>query len=161
MPSFDVVSEVDMQEVDNAVNQAVREIGQRYDFKGSKAEISRSEKVITVIGDDEYKLKAVIDVLQSKLVKRDIPLNNLDYGKEEPASGGTIRQNITIVVGIPDDKAKNIVKEIKATKMKVQPAIQGDSLRITGKKRDDLQEVIAFLREKDFGVNLQFTNFRD
>ena len=161
MPSFDIVSEVDMQEVDNAVNQAMREIGQRFDFKNSKSDISRSEETLTVISDDDYKLTATLDVLQTKLIKRNIPLDNLDYGKIEPAAGSTVRQEVKILVGIPDDKAKTIVKEIKGAKLKVQPSIQGDSVRVSGKKRDDLQEAIALLKDKTFGINLQFTNFRD
>ncbi len=161
MPSFDVVSEVNLQEVDNAVNQAMKEIGQRYDFKGTKCEITHKEKVLHIVADDDYKLKATIDVLLGKLVKRGIPLNNLDHGKVEPGPGGTVKQDLTIVVGIPTEKAKKIVKEIKDSKIKVQGAIQGEEVRFTGKNRDDLQETIALLKSKDFGLSLQFTNFRE
>lgn len=161
MPSFDVVSEVNLQEVDNAVNQAMKEIGTRYDFKGTKCTIERKEKVLNVLADDEFKLKATIDVLQGKLVKRGVPLNNLDYGKQESALGGTMKQDITIQVGIPQEKAKLIVKEIKDSKVKVQGSINGDLVRVSGKNRDDLQSMIALLRAKDFGLTLQFTNFRE
>lgn len=161
MPSFDVVSEVNLQEVDNAVNQAMKEIGQRYDFKGSKCNIERKEKVLHIVADDDYKLQATLDVLQGKLVKRGVPLNNLDYGKVEPAAGGTVKQDVTVQVGVPQEKAKAIVKEIKDSKLKVQGAIQGESVRVTGKNKDDLQTCIAHLRAKDFGLSLQFNNFRD
>ncbi len=161
MPSFDVVSKLDMQEVDNAVNQAGKEINQRYDFKGSKSEISHTEDAIVIISDDDYKLKVVIDVLQSKLVKRSVSLKSLSYGAVEPATGGLVRQKIELVQGIPIEKAKQMVKYIKSTKIKVQSQIQGDQLRISGKKRDLLQECIALLKEKDYGVDLQFVNFRE
>lgn len=161
MPSFDVVSEVNLQEVDNALNQAMKEIGQRYDFKGSKCSIERKEKVLHVVADDDYKLKATLDVLQSKLIKRNVPINNLDYGKVEPAAGGTVKQDINIQVGVPQEKAKAIVKEIKDAKLKVQGAIQGEAVRVSGKNKDDLQDAIALLRGKDFGISLQFNNFRD
>jgi uncharacterized protein YajQ (UPF0234 family) len=150
-----------MQEVDNAVNQSMKEIGQRYDFKGTKCSIERKEKVLAVAADDDYKLKATLDVLQSKLIKRNVPLNNLEYGKVEPAAGGTVKQDVTIQVGVPQEKAKAIVKEIKDSKMKVQGSIQGEAVRVSGKNKDDLQEAIALLRAKDFGINLQFNNFRD
>jgi uncharacterized protein YajQ (UPF0234 family) len=161
MPSFDVVSRVDMQEVDNAVNQAKKEVGQRYDFRGSKTTIDKDAESITITTDDDYKLKAVVDVLQSKFVKRKISLKALDYGKVEPASGGLVRQKITIKQGVSTEKGKEIVKYIKSTKVKVQAAIQSDQVRVTGKKRDVLQEVIGLLKEKDFGLDLQFVNFRD
>jgi hypothetical protein len=161
MPSFDVVSKVDEQEIDNAVNQAKKELGQRYDFKGSKSEIQWEGKdEITVIGDDDYKLKAVIDVLQTKFVARKISLKSLDYGKVEDASGGLLRQVIKIKQGIEQAKGKEIVKLIKGTKLKVQASIQGDQLRVTGKKLDDLQEVISFLKGSDIDVELQFENMR-
>lgn len=160
MPSFDIVSKVDMQEVDNAVNQAKKEISQRYDFKGSKSEIDLKENTITLLADDDYKLKAVIDILQSKILKRNISLKSLDYGKEEPASGGMVRQVINIKQGIATEKGKEINKIIKDTKMKVQSQIQGDQVRVTGKKIDDLQEVIQLLKSKDLGVDLQFVNMR-
>ncbi len=160
MPSFDIVSKVDMQEVDNAVNQAKKEIAQRYDFKGSKSEINLDGETITVLGDDDYKLKAVIDVLQSKIIKRNISLRSLDYGKEAEASGGMIRQVIDIKQGISKEKGKELNKIIKATKLKVQSQIQDDQLRVTGKKIDDLQEVMQLLKGKDLGIDLQFVNMR-
>ena len=160
MPSFDIVSKVDMQEVDNAVNQAQKEIAQRYDFKGTKSEIELSDETIKVLADDDYKLKAVIDIIQSKMLKRNISLRSLEYGKEEPASGGMIRQAITIRQGISTEKGKEINKIIKEAKLKVQSQIQGDQVRVTGKKIDDLQEVIQLLKGKDLDVDLQFVNMR-
>lgn len=162
MPSFDIVSKVDTQEVDNAVNQAIKEISQRYDFKGSKSEIKWEKKEeITVIGDSDYKLKAVIDILQGKLVKRGVSLKALEYGKIEDASGGLKRQIIKIRQGIPTEKAKEIVKFIKDSGMKVQPQIQDEQVRVSGKKIDDLQAVIQMLKAKDMDINLQFINMRD
>ncbi len=161
MPSFDIVSKVDMQEVDNAVNQTVKEIGQRYDFKGSKAEISREGDAIKVLGDDDYKLKAVVDVLQSKFIKRGISIKSLQYGKVEQASGGMARQLITVQQGISKEKGKEIIAVIKESKIKVQAQIQDDQVRVTGKNRDDLQEAIQLLKGKDLGVEMQFGNFRD
>jgi len=160
MPSFDIVSKVDMQEVDNAVNQVKKEITQRYDFKGTKSEIELKEDAITVLADDDYKLKAIIDIIQSKMLKRNISLKSLDYGKEEPASGSMIRQVITIRQGIATEKGKEINKIIKETKIKVQSQIQGDQVRVTGKKIDDLQEVIQLLKGKDLDMDLQFINMR-
>ena len=160
MPSFDIVSKVDMQEMDNAVNQAKKEIVQRYDFKGSKSEINLSEDSIDILADDDYKLTAVVDILQSKVHKRGISLRSLDYGKEEPASGGMIRQKVNIIQGISTEKGKEINKIIKETKMKVQSQIQGDQVRVTAKKIDDLQEIIQLLKGKDLGVDLQFINMR-
>lgn len=161
MPSFDIVSKVDMQEVDNAVNQSVKEIGQRYDFKGSKAEISRENDSIKVLADDDYKLKAVIEVLQSKFIKRNISVKALQYGKVEPASGSMVRQIITVQVGISKEKGKEIIAVIKESKVKVQAQIQDDQVRVTGKNRDDLQEAIAILKGKDLDVEMQFVNFRE
>ena len=162
MPSFDIVSKVDEQEVDNAVNQAIKEISQRYDFKGSKSEIKWEKGGdITLVGDDDYKLKAVTDILESKLFKRGISLKSLDFGVVEEASGGLMRQVIKIVQGIEQERGKEIVKFIKGTKIKVQAQIQGDQLRITGKKRDDLQEVIGAVKEKGFDLALQYINMRD
>ena len=161
MPSFDIVSKVDMQEVDNAVNQAIKEIGQRYDFKGSKSEITMEKEAVKVLADDDYKLKAVIDVLQSKFIKRNISIKFLDYGKVEPASGGMVRQLITIKQGIGKEKGKEIIAAIKESKIKVQGQIQDDQVRVTGKNRDDLQEAIRTLKGKDLGIELQFVNFRD
>ena len=160
MPSFDIVSKVDMQEVDNAVNQAIKEIGQRYDFKGSKSEITQEKDAVKVLADDDYKLKAVIDVLQSKLFKRGVSIKNLEYGKVEAATKGTVRQEIKLLQGIPGEKAKGLVKVLKDSKLKVQAAIQGDQLRVSGKNKDDLQEAMALLKKDDQGLELQFTNFR-
>jgi cyclic-di-GMP-binding protein len=161
MPSFDIVSKVDLQEVDNAVNQASKEIAQRYDFKGSKSELTQEKDQIKILADDDYKLKAVIDVLQSKLIKRAIPIKALDYGKLEQASGGMVRQIITIQQGISKEKGKEIVAAIKDSKLKVQGQIQDDQVRVTGKNRDDLQATIQFLKGKDMDIEMQFTNFRD
>jgi len=160
--SFDIVSKIDLQEVKNAVDQALKELGQRFDFKGSKSEILLDEKnkEISVGSDDEYKLKSVLDILQSKLVKRGISLKALTYGKIEPALSGTVRQKISLQQGIPSEKAKEIVRVIKDLKLKVQSQIQGDQVRVTGKNKDDLQAVIKHLREKDFGIDMQFTNYR-
>jgi len=161
MPSFDIVSKVDMQEVDNAVNQAIKEIGQRYDFKGSKSEITQEKDTIKILADDDYKLKAVVDVLQSKMHKRNISLKSLQYGKVEPASGGMVRQVITIQQGISKEKAKELIAVIKESKIKVQAQIQDDQVRVTGKNRDDLQETIQLLKGKDLNVEMQFINFRE
>ncbi|TWJ33440.1 YajQ family cyclic di-GMP-binding protein [Geobacter argillaceus] len=160
MPSFDIVSKVEMQEVDNAVNQAVKEIAQRYDFKGSKCEVSLENESIKVLADDDYKLKAVIEVLQSKFIKRGISPKALQYGKTESASGGMVRQNIAIQQGISKEKGKEIIAVIKETKLKVQPQIQDDQVRVVGKNIDDLQEVIQLLKGKDLEVEMQFVNFR-
>ncbi|MEK6725677.1 MAG: YajQ family cyclic di-GMP-binding protein [Deltaproteobacteria bacterium] len=164
MPSLDIVSEIDMQEVDNAVNQARKEIEQRYDFKGSKSEINlekeKEKEGITVLADDDYKLKAIIDILQSKFIKRGISIKSLDYGKAEAASGSMVRQVIKLKNGIPTEKAKEIIKIIKETKLKVQSQIQEEQVRVTGKNIDDLQEIIALLKGKDLDIPLQFENFR-
>ena len=162
MPSFDIVVEVDLQEVDNAVNQAQKELAQRYDFKGSKSKIEWDKKAeLSIVGDDDYKLKAVIDVLQGKLFKRGISIKNMEMGKVEPAFEGTVRQKITLKQGIPAEKAKEINKLIKDSKMKVQSQFQDEQVRITGKKRDDLQEAMALVRKTDLGIDVNFTNFRD
>jgi len=160
--SFDVVCIVDMQEVDNAVNQAMKEISQRFDFKGSKSniELDKEKGVITLTSDDEYKIKSVIDILKSKLIKRGIALKALSYGKVEPAAGDTVKQVITLQQGIPQDKAKEVVKFIKNMKLKVTSEIQKDQVRVKGKKIDDLQTIMATLKEEDFGIHLQFTNYR-
>ena len=161
MASFDVVSEVDLQEVDNAVNQAQKEMGQRYDFKGSKSKLEWDKKeLVTITADDDYKLSAVTDILQNKLVKRAISLKALDYGNIEEISGSLKKQVITIKQGIEKEKAKEIVKFIKGLKVKVQAQIQEEKVRVTGKKLDDLQEVIAELKGKDLGIELQFENMR-
>ena len=161
MPSFDVVSKVDMQEVSNALQQARKEILQRYDFKGSKTEIEQEKEAIRIVSDDDFKVKAVVDVLQSKLVKRGIDLKSLEYGKIEPAAGGTARQMITIHQGLDTDAAREVVKLIKETKIKVQAQVQDDQVRVTGKQRDDLQGVMQALRRADFRRPLQFLNMRD
>src|SRR3990172_10945244 len=160
--SFDVVSKVDLQEVLNAVQQAMKEISQRFDFKGSKSsiELNKDKHELTVISDDEQKLKTVLDVLQSKLVKRGISLKALQYGKLEQASGGTVRHLITLQQGIPVEKAKEIVKIIKETKMKVQAEIQKDQVRLKAKKIDDLQTIMKLLREKDLDIHIDFSNYR-
>ena len=158
--SFDIVSNVDMMEASNAVQQAMKEILQRFDFKGSASEIKLEKETLTLTSDDESKLKSVIDILQGKLVKRGVSLRALDYGKVEPAAKGTVRQVVTIKKGISSEKAKEIVKFIKGTGVKVQAAIQEDQVRVTGKKRDDLQAIMQLLKAQDFGIDLQFTNFR-
>jgi uncharacterized protein YajQ (UPF0234 family) len=159
--SFDIVCKVDMQEVTNALDQARREIETRYDLKGSKNEVKLEETDITLTVADDMKLRAVIDILQSKLHKRGVPLKALDYGKVEEASGGALRQKITIQQGIPIEKAREIVRLVKDSKVRVQVAIQEDQVRVSGKNRDDLQKIIALVKEKDFGVALQFTNYRN
>jgi cyclic-di-GMP-binding protein len=158
--SFDIVSEVNLQEVDNAINQANKEITTRFDFKGSKSDIKFDGKVITLISDDEFKLKSVVDVLQSKLFKRDISLKSLKFGKLEPASAGTVRQVVELQQGISQDVSRVITKLVKDSKIKVQASIQGDQVRISGKNRDDLQAVIQLLKAADIEVPLQFTNYR-
>lgn len=158
--SFDIVSDVDMQEVDNAVNQTAKEISQRFDFRGSKSSITLEAEEIKIIGDDDYKLQSVIDILQTKIVKRGISLKALDYGKVDPASHGTVRQIITIKKGIDKETAKLVVAAIKESKLKVQPQIMDDQVRVSGKNKDDLQNTIAKLKQMDFKVDLQFVNFR-
>lgn len=160
--SFDIVSKVDMSEVVNAINQATKEIQTRYDFRGSKSEITLDQpnNLITVLGDDEFRLKSVIDMLQEKMVKRSVSLKALTYQKVEEAAAGMARQKITIQSGIEKEKAKEIVKFIKDTKIKVQAAIQDAQVRVTGAKKDDLQLVIQKLKEHDFGIHMQFTNYR-
>ena len=160
--SFDIVSVVNLEEVQNAVNQAMTEIRQRFDFKGSKSEITLEKKdsKVVILSDDEAKLKSVIDILQSKLVKRKVSLKALDYGKVEAASGDNVRQSIIIQQGIPQEKAKEVAKAIKGMGVKVQSQIMDDQLRVTGKNRDDLQTVIANLKEKDFAIAMDFTNYR-
>lgn len=161
MPSFDVVSKVDLQEVDNAVNSVTREIEQRYDFKGSKCEVKRDDHELTVLADDNYKLEQIQDMLKMHFTRRKIDAKSLDFGKQEMASGNCIRQKIKVKQGIDSDTAKIITKKVKETKMKVQASIRGEEVRIDGKKRDDLQEAIAMLREIDLPLPLQFVNFRD
>jgi uncharacterized protein YajQ (UPF0234 family) len=159
--SFDVVSKIDLQEISNAIQQATKEIHTRFDLKDSKSEITMEGKEAIVLSSaDEYKLKAVIDVLQTKLVKRQVPLKGLQYQAIEPAAGSTVRQKIKLQQGIPIEKAREIVKVIKDSKLRVQASIQGDTVRVSGKDRDTLQQVIALLRNKDFGIDMQFTNYR-
>jgi hypothetical protein len=160
--SCDIVSKIDLQEVLNAVQQTSKEISQRFDFKGSKSslELNKDKHEITVISDDDHKLKTVLDILQTKLVKRGISLKALQYGKIDQASGGTARQIITLQQGIPVEKAKEIVKIIKETKMKVQTEIQKDQVRLKSKKIDDLQTIMKVLREKDLGIHIDFSNYR-
>ena len=158
--SFDIVCKVDMQEVTNAVDQARREVDTRYDLKGTKNEIKLEKTDLTITSADEMKLKAVVDILQSKLHKRGVPLKALTYGTVEPAAGSTFRQKIGLQQGIPIEKAKEIVRLIKDAKIKVQASIQEDQVRVTGKSKDDLQRVMAMVREKDLGIAVQFTNYR-
>ncbi|MEA2240045.1 MAG: cyclic-di-GMP-binding protein [Thermoanaerobaculia bacterium] len=158
--SFDVVSKTDLQEVSNAVQQAQKELAQRFDFKGSKSSIELAAEEIVLASDDEGKLRSVKDILESKLVKRGVALKAMDYGTLEQAMGGTVRQRATIVQGIEIEKAKAIVKAIKEAKLKVQASIQSDQVRVTGKTKDDLQKAIALVKGKDFGIPLQFTNYR-
>jgi uncharacterized protein YajQ (UPF0234 family) len=160
--SFDIVSKVEMQEMKNAVDQAVKEIRQRFDFKDSKTELTLKEKEheLVVVSDDEYKLNAVLEILKAKCVKRNVSLRALSYGNLEEASGGTVRKIIKIQNGIPDEKAKAISKQLRDSKFKVQAQIQADQLRVQSKSRDELQAVIAFLKKSDFGIDLQFVNYR-
>jgi hypothetical protein len=160
--SFDVVSKVDLQEVQNAVQQASKEIVTRFDFRGSKSKIEWNEKelALTLTSDDDHKLKSVVDILETKLVKRGVAVKSLDFQKVEPAAGSTVRQIVKIQQGIPIEKARAIVKAIKDSKIKVQASIQSDQVRVAGKSRDDLQSVITLLRGEDFGLPLQFLNYR-
>ena len=159
--SFDIVCKIDMQEVTNAIDQTRREVDTRYDLKGSKNDLKLEKQDITVLSADDMKLKAVVDILQSKLHKRGVPLKALTYGDVEEAAGGAKRQKITLQQGIPIDKAKEIVRLIKDSKIKVQASIQEDKVRVAGKNRDDLQKVIAMVREKDFGIAVAFDNYRN
>jgi cyclic-di-GMP-binding protein len=161
--TFDITSTIDLQEVDNAINQARKEVGQRYDFKGSKAEIEfdKDEGKLTLLADDEYKLTALVDIVQTKFIKRGVPIRNLDYGEIEPASGGAVRQNVGLQQRISTEKGKEIVKAIKNGGFKkVQAQIQDDQVRVQSASIDELQGVIAFLKKEDFGLELQFGNFR-
>lgn len=158
--SFDVVSETDMQEVTNAIQQAQKELAQRFDFKGSKSSIELTAGEIVLVSDDEGKLRSVREVVEGKLVKRKVSLKALEYGKLEDASMGTVRQKAKIVQGIETEKSKAIVRTIKDAKLKVQASIQSDQVRVTGRSKDDLQKAMSLLRENDFGIPLQFTNYR-
>jgi hypothetical protein len=158
--SFDIVSEVDLQEIDNAVNQAVKEIGQRFDFRGSKSSITLEGVEIKIVGDDDLKLRNIIDILQNKVIKRGISVKNLDYGKVESAFQGTVRQTVTIKKGISKEDGKEVVAAIKNLKLKVQAQIMDDQVRVSAKDKDELQTVIAKLKQVPFKVDLQFINFR-
>ena len=158
--SFDIVSETNMQEVANAIQQAQKELAQRFDFKGSKSEIELGKDEVILVSDDETKLRSLKDIVEGKLVKRKVSLKSLDYGKIEDASLGTVRQRARIVQGIETEKAKEIVRAIKDAKIKVQASIQSDQVRVTGRSKDDLQRAIALVKGNDFGIPLQFTNYR-
>lgn len=163
MNSFDITSEVDLQEVDNAINQARKEVAQRYDFKGSAAavDLDQKNKTLTLTAEDKFKIGALWEIVQTRLVRRNVPVKNLKPGEIEPASGGTVKQVFTLQVGIPTEAAKEIVKFLKDAKLKkVQASIQADQVRVQAPSRDDLQQAIARLREHDFGVALQFGNYR-
>lgn len=161
MPSFDIVSKTDLAEVDNALNNMTREISQRYDFKGSKCKIERNEALLTIDADDDMKLKQMHELLQGHLARRKIDAGVLDYKTPESAAGQAMRQQVVVRQGIDRDLARRLVKEIKSSKIKVQAAVQGDELRISGKKRDDLQAVMQLVKGLDTGLPLQFVNFRD
>ena len=158
--SFDIVSQVDRAEVSNAIHQTMKEVGQRFDFKGSAAKVGLEDKELVLSAEDETKLRNMNDIFQQKLVRRGVPLKALSYAHIEPAAGGTVRQRVQVQQGIPQEKAKEIVKFIKDSKAKVQASIQGDTVRVSGRDRDTLQQVIAGLKAKDFGINMQFTNYR-
>jgi uncharacterized protein YajQ (UPF0234 family) len=158
--SFDVVSSVDLQEVKNAIAQAMKEISTRYDLKTTGSQIELQGEELVLSSADEFKLKAITDVLETRFVKRNVPLKALSYGAVEKAFGGTVRQKVSLQKGIPSEKAREIVKAIKGAKIKVQAAIQGDQVRVSGKNRDDLQAVIKLLKETDLGIDMQFTNYR-
>ncbi|CAH0119879.1 MULTISPECIES: YajQ family cyclic di-GMP-binding protein [unclassified Paenibacillus] len=158
--SFDIVSKMDLQEMNNAINQTEKEIGNRFDFKGTKSSLNLEKDELVIISDDELKLKNVIDILQSKMVKRGLALKNLEYGKVEPAASGTVRQRIKLKQGIDQDNAKKINILIRDSKLKVKSQIQGDQIRVTGKSKDDLQNVIQMLRKADLSLELQFVNFK-
>ena len=161
--SFDITSNVDLQEVDNALNQARKEVAQRYDFKGAKASIEFDPKdsKLVLVAEDEFKLNALWEIVQTRLVRRNVPVKNLTRGTAQPAANSTVRQDINLQQGIPTDRARDIVKFLKDTKVrKAQAAIQGDQLRVTSQSKDELQEVMRLLREQDFGVALQFGNYR-
>lgn len=159
--SFDIVSQIDIQEVDNAINQAMKEIKNRYDFKGSKSSIERTDKdTITIISDDEYKLESVIDVLKSKFIRRGLSQKAMNFGKIEKASGGLVRQVVTLISGISTENAKKITKLIRDSKLKVKAQIQNEQVRVTGKNIDDLQQIIQLIKQQDFDFPVQFVNLR-
>jgi cyclic-di-GMP-binding protein len=158
--SFDIVSQVDKAEVTNALNQTLKEVRQRFDFKGSAATVVLEKSELVLTAEDETRLRNMNDILQQKLVRRSVPLKALNYGTVEPAAGGNVRQRAQIQEGIPQEKAKEVVKFIKDSKAKVQASIQGDVVRVSGRDRDTLQEIIAKLKDNDFGIHMQFTNYR-
>jgi uncharacterized protein YajQ (UPF0234 family) len=160
--TFDIASKIDLQEVNNAIQQALKEIQTRYDLKGTKSsiELNQKEHTLLLASDDEFKIRAVNDIFQQKLVKRGVPLKGLTYGKVEPAGGSTVHQTITLQQGIPMEKAKEIVKVIKNSKLKVQASIQSDLVRVSGRDRDTLQQVIKLVKETEFGIDIQFVNYR-
>jgi uncharacterized protein YajQ (UPF0234 family) len=158
--SFDIVSEVDRAEINNAINQTIKEVRQRFDFKGSAATVALEANDLILTAEDETKLRNMNDIFQQKLVRRGVPLKALSYGSVDPAAGGTVRQKVEIQQGIPQEKAKEVVRFIKDSKAKVQASIQGDIVRVSGKDRDTLQSVIADLKSKDFGIDMQFSNYR-
>ena len=158
--SFDIVSQVDRAEVTNAIQQTIKEVRQRFDFKGSTATVALEKDELILSAEDETKLRNMNDIFQQKLVRRGVPLKALSYGNVDPAAGGTVRQHVQIQQGIPQEKAKEVVKFIKDSKAKVQASIQGDVVRVSGKDRDTLQEIIAKLKAKDFGIDMQFSNYR-
>src|SRR5947207_11546175 len=157
--SFDIVSQVDRAEVTNALNQTMKEVGQRFDFKGSSARVALEEKELVLSAEDETKLRNMNEILQQKLMRRGVALKAFSYGKPEPAAGGTVRQRAQIQQGIPQEKAKEVVKFIKDSKAKVQASIQGDVVRVCARDRDTLQDIIAKLKDKDFGIHMQFTDY--
>lgn len=159
--SFDIVSEIDRAEMTNAINQTIKEVRQRFDFKGSAATVAMEAEELVLTAEDETKLRNMNDIFQQKLVRRGVPLKALSYGEVDPAAGGTVRQRVKIQQGIPQDKAKEVVKFIKDSKAKVQASIQGDVVRVSGKDRDTLQDIIAKLKDKDFGIHMQFSNYRN
>ena len=161
MPSFDIVSRTDIAEVDNALNALKREIGQRFDFKGSKSEIKREEEVLTILADDDLKLRQMHELLKGHLARRKVEAGALEFKDPEKAAGQSVRQKVIVRQGVPQDLAKKIVKEVKGSKLKVQVAIQGDELRVSGKKRDDLQDAIQMVKDMGLGLPLQYVNFRD
>ncbi len=158
--SFDITSTVDMQEVDNAINQTNKEIRQRFDFKKSIAAASQEDGNIKIVGEDDFRIRSVVDILETKLIRREVAVKNLDFGKVTDASGGNVQQIVTIKQGIDKETAKKMVKDIKGLKLKVQAQIMEDQIRVSGKKRDDLQEVISFLKTQDYNQELRFTNYR-
>ena len=158
--SFDIVSQVDRAEVTNAIQQTIKEVRQRFDFKGSTATVALEKDELILSAEDETKLRNMNDILQQKLVRRGVPLKALSYGSVDPAAGGTVRQHVQIQQGIPQEKAKEVVKFIKDSKAKVQASIQGDVVRVSGKDRDTLQDIIGKLKTKDFGIDMQFSNYR-